>query len=81
VTATDGDIRLFVNREPAQVQLFFERIGFRLLFAVENHDGLDLLRALCEIAQTEYRNVQWHPDIIGKNLPWQPYRRPLSWWL
>jgi hypothetical protein len=23
---------------------------------------LALLRALCEIAQTEYRNVQWHPD-------------------
>jgi cyclopropane fatty-acyl-phospholipid synthase-like methyltransferase len=32
------DARLFVNREPAQVQLFFERIGSRLLFAEENQD-------------------------------------------
>ena len=99
---SENDTRLFVNREPAQVQLFFERIGFRLLFAEENKDGmgrdilwttlvfesegtlgirpvdqieaiinrdrkvatykLALLRALCEISQTEYRNVQWHSN-------------------
>jgi hypothetical protein len=97
---TDDDPRLFVDREPAQVQLFFERIGFRLLFASENPDGLGrniiwhtlifesegslgirpvdqieaiinrdkkvttyklaLLRAMCEISQNEYLNVQWH---------------------
>ena len=97
---SDDDPRLFVNREPAQVQLFFERIGFRLLFADENPDGLGrniqwhtlifesegslgirpvdqieaiinrdkkvttyklaLLRAMCEISQNEYLNVQWH---------------------
>ncbi len=99
---SENDTRLFVSREPAQVQLFFERIGFRLLFAEENKDGmgrdilwttlvfesegtlgirpvdqieaiinrdrkvatykLALLRALCEISQTEYRNVQWHSN-------------------
>jgi len=96
------DSRLFVNREAAQVQLFFERIGFQLLYEEKNTDGLGrdilwttqifesegnlgiqpvdqieaiinrdrksatyklaLLRSLCEISQTEYRNVKWHPN-------------------
>jgi SAM-dependent methyltransferase len=99
---SDDDPRLFVNREAAQIQLFFERIGFRLLYAEQNKDGLGrdilwttlvfesegmlgirpvdqieaiinrdrkvatykfaLLRALCEISQTEYRNVKWHAN-------------------
>jgi SAM-dependent methyltransferase len=101
-TTSEDDPRLFVNREAAQVQLFFERIGFRLLYAEDNRDGLGrdilwttlvfesegmlgirpvdqieaiinrdrkvatyklaLLRALCEISQTEYRNVKWHAN-------------------
>ena len=99
---SNDDTRLFVNREPAQVQLFFERIGFHLLFSGSNKDGLGrdigwhtlvfesegnlavrpvdqieaiinrdrksatyklaLLRALCEIAQTEYHHAGWHPN-------------------
>lgn len=99
--SSSDDSRLFVNREPSQVQLFFERIGFRLLYSVSNDDGmgreiiwhtlvfesegslgirpvdqieaiinrdrksatykLALLRALCEIAQTEYHYADWHP--------------------
>ncbi len=99
--ASDDDTRLFVNREPAQVELFFERIGFHLLFSGSNKDGLGrniewhilvfesegnlavrpvdqieaiinrdrksatyklaLLRALCEISQTEYHHADWHP--------------------
>ena len=100
--ASEEDPRLFVNREPSQVQLFFERIGFRLLYATENNDGLGrdfqwttmvfesegvlgfrpvdqieaiinrdkkvtsyklaLVRALCDISQTEYRNAKWHAN-------------------
>ncbi len=100
--ASEDDPRLFVNREPSQVQLFFERIGFRLLYAAENNDGLGqdipwttlvfesegvlgfrpvdqieaiinrdkkvatyklvLVRALCDISQTEYRNAKWHAN-------------------
>jgi cyclopropane fatty-acyl-phospholipid synthase-like methyltransferase len=40
------DHRLFVSREPSQIQLFFERIGFRLLYATESNDGLG-------------RDIQW----------------------
>lgn len=96
------DPRLYVNREPGEVRLIFERLGFRVLSqedsddslsrgirwttfvfafdcssgnrpvdqieAIVNHDKKDatyklaLLRALCEIAQTAYRHVKWHPD-------------------
>jgi SAM-dependent methyltransferase len=99
---SEEDPRLFVNREPSQIQLFFERIGFRLLYAEENRDGmgrdiqwttlvfesegvlgfrpvdqieaiinrdkkvatykLALVRALCDISQTEYRNAKWHAN-------------------
>ena len=34
-----NDPRLFVNREPVEVQLLFERIGFRLLAKEENSDS------------------------------------------
>lgn len=43
---SEEDPRLFVNREPSQIQLFFERIGFRLLYAAESKDGLG-------------RDIQW----------------------
>ncbi|MBF0498676.1 MAG: methyltransferase domain-containing protein [Candidatus Riflebacteria bacterium] len=39
--ADSSDARLFVNREPAEVQLLFERIGFRLLAKDQNSDGLN----------------------------------------
>ena len=97
-----SDARLFVNREPQEVQLLFERIGFVFRARVDSADGLGrdilwstlvfdhdstvggrpvdqietiinhdkktatyklaLLRALCELAQSGYRNVDWHSD-------------------
>lgn len=97
-----GDSRLYVHRESEQVQLLFERLGFRLVSLTRNPDDmgrdhewtnlvmqvegqlaarpldqiesiinrdrntatykLALLRALCEIAQTGFRHVRWHPD-------------------
>lgn len=99
---SEEDKRLFVNREPGEVRLLFERLGFSFLAKEENEDGLGrdtrwttlvfgydhqpgarpvdqiesiinhdkkdatyklaLLRALCDIAQTSYRYVRWHPD-------------------
>lgn len=37
---TDEDARLYVPREPDQVQLLFERLGFRLVDSETNPDGL-----------------------------------------
>jgi SOS-response transcriptional repressor LexA/SAM-dependent methyltransferase len=96
------DPRLYVNREPGEVRLIFERLGFVVLTqedtedslkrgirwttlvfgydhatgnrpvdqieAVINHDKKDatyklaLLRALCDISQSAYRQACWHPD-------------------
>ncbi len=41
----EKDVRLYVDREPGEVQLLFERLGFRLLAREETKDGLgrDLL--------------------------------------
>ena len=98
----DSDGRLFVERPPAELQLLFERLGFRLVAQYANKDSfarkvswytlvmqradrktprsvdeietiitrdkkdatykLALLRALCDIAQTEYHMVKWSPD-------------------
>lgn len=98
----ETDPRLFVNREPEEVQLLFERIGFTYRARKDSPDGLGrsilwstmvfdyvaniggrpvdqietvinhdkktatyklaLLRALCDLAQSGYRNVQWHRD-------------------
>ncbi|MEA1876583.1 MAG: class I SAM-dependent methyltransferase [Bacteroidota bacterium] len=48
---TDDDTRLFVSRETSEVQLFFERIGFHLLFSGSNEDGLG-------------RDIKWHTLIF-----------------
>jgi len=36
----EKDVRLYVDREPGEVQLLFERLGFRLLAREETKDGL-----------------------------------------
>ena len=36
----EGDLRLFQIRQPAEIQLLFERLGFRLLSTEESADGL-----------------------------------------
>lgn len=99
----DAQGRLFRERPPAELELLFERLGFRLITRDENADALGretlrwttlvlrldtntgtrpvdqietiinhdrkdatyklaLLRALCDIAQTAHRHVQWHAD-------------------
>jgi SAM-dependent methyltransferase/SOS-response transcriptional repressor LexA len=94
--------RLFLERSPGEIQLLFERLGFRLLEQRRSDDVMDrgiiwhtlalkategtgrgpvdqietvinrdkkdatyklaLLRALCDIAQTEYRQALWGVD-------------------
>lgn len=94
--------RLFLERPPGEIQLLFERLGFRLLAQHRNGDAMArqiqwhtlvlrlvqgigtgpvdqietiinrdrkdatykfaLLRALCDIAQTEYRQALWRQD-------------------
>ncbi len=39
-TPTEDDTRLYVNREPGEVRLLFERLGFSFLAKEENEDGL-----------------------------------------
>jgi phage repressor protein C with HTH and peptisase S24 domain/SAM-dependent methyltransferase len=98
---SEEDPRLYADREPGEVRLLFERLGFTFLAKEENEDGLGratrwttlvfgcdhlsgarpvdqieavinhdkkdatyklaLMRALCDIAQTAYRQVRWHP--------------------
>jgi SAM-dependent methyltransferase len=96
------DGRLFIERPPDEIQLLFERVGFRQIAQHQNEDAfgrgvqwhtlvmqrargrtthavdeietiitrdkkvatykLALLRALCEIAQTESHMAKWRPD-------------------
>lgn len=117
------DTRLFNEREPGEIQLLFERLGFSFLVREENVDTmgrstkwftlalkyddkgiirpldqiesiinrdnktatykLALLRSLCEISQTSFQHVRWHPgDIISLPLgliveKWLCYYWPL----
>lgn len=53
----EKDERIYVNREPVEVQLLFERLGFRLLARDETKDGLG-------------RNIVWTSIVFsleGKN--------------
>ena len=36
-----NDQRLYIDRDPDEIFLLFERLGFRLLKTEENHDGMD----------------------------------------
>lgn len=96
----DGSGRLFLERPAGEIQLLFERLGFRLLEQQQSSDAmgrqirwynlvfklvdeagkgpvdqietiinrdkkdatykLALLRALCDIAQTEQKQARWH---------------------
>ena len=98
----DANGRLFLERPAEQIQLLFERHGFRLVSKCQNKDSLGrtvgwftlvmqriegrtprsvdeietiinrdkkvatyklaLLRALCEISQTQGHMAKWHPD-------------------
>jgi SAM-dependent methyltransferase/SOS-response transcriptional repressor LexA len=117
------DPRLYLNRQPDEVRLLFERIGFTFRFRQDAPDHLGrqrswttlvfdldgalgsrpvdqietlvnrdrktttyklaLLRALCDLAQTGYRHVNWHSDgtvSLPRNLiseKWIDYYWPL----
>lgn len=102
VAGRDKNGRLFMERPAEQIQLLFERLGFRLVAQYRNKDSFDrkvewftlvmqriegrtpravdeietiinrdkkvatyklaLLRALCEISQTQGHMAKWHSD-------------------
>ena len=102
VAGRDKNGRLFMERPAEQIQLLFERLGFRLVAQTRNKDSFDrkvewftlvmrriagrtpravdeietiinrdkkvatyklaLLRALCEISQTQGHMAKWHTD-------------------
>lgn len=60
---TAEDPRLYVNREPGEVRLLFERLGFEFLTSEENEDGLG-------------RGVRWTTLVFGAGE--EPGTRPVD---